>query len=164
LAGGLIAAFSSHLGGYFVGYEKADENDGHTVYASSAMFLSHEYEAFRMTNEEAQDVIDHSEKYTAYWVEIYLKNNSLHMFYYLRADSKQPYENMWFDSSSLYEGTLNLKPLEEFKDSRVLVIVKTENMSEEDIDQRIRSLEISIYAQTSEAANEHIETTLRFRN
>jgi hypothetical protein len=153
-----------NMEGYLVNYLKADENDGHTVYTEPEEFLNYEYQLFNMSEKEAKDVIKHPDNYTAFWVGIEIRNKENHTIYNLKANLTKKYDNLWFDTSSLCEWPLDLEANGEYKDTRVLVIIKTNNLSDNEIDKLIRSINIKISASDCEGIPAYASMIIGFKN
>lgn len=140
-----IIMFNIGFNGRLVNYHKAEENDGHTIYYSSDVFISEGIRNFSMTEDTIDDLLSNPWKYTAYWINTDIQNVTKHTIYNLKAKLVKEYDNLWLDTSSLCEWPLDLEALETYN-SYVLVIVKTENMTEGEIDQLVRSIKIRISA------------------
>ena len=136
--------FSPNIHGKLVSYSKSDENNGHTTYATPESFLHEGLINFMMSEENIRDILEYPEKYTAYWVKVKIWSMSLCQINNVHMVSlAQHYDDLWVDSTSLYEGSLSLNPFE-MMDSNVLIIVKTENMTVKQIDSLIKSIKITI--------------------
>lgn len=142
-----LAFFISPINGCLTDYVKADENNGHTIYYSPEQFLDYDMRNFDMSMATGMDIIRHPEDYTAYWVVNNICNTSVFPIYNLNASLYGDYDDLWLDSTSLYECcSLDLEP-GEVHNGGVLVIIKTADKTDEEIDRLIRSVNIAIGAQ-----------------
>lgn len=141
---GAVFLISPSLDGYIMCYEKAEENDGHTIYYSREVFCDVGINNFHMSEEVIEDLFDNPKKYTSYWIRISYKNITGYPIYDVRASIPGEYENIWCDQN-IFIVTVNLEGGEEKKDG-VLVVIKTENMNDDEIDKLIKSIGITISA------------------
>ena len=142
----IILHFPMNIEGRLIKYKKAEENNGNTTYSSFDELRKYEgKENFNMSNSVINDIIKYPRKYTAYWIEIELKNTSVVALQDLEASLNKEYPNLWFDKSSLCEWPLDLEPNEVYI-SNVLVIIKTENMKEKEIEDLVKGIGINISA------------------
>jgi hypothetical protein len=143
---GVVLLMSPNIDGSLINYTKAEENDGHTTYSGSRESFYYEgSNNFNMSDEVIEDVLDHPDKYTSYWVGISYKNISGHTVYDIKASLPKKYDDLWFDKSSISEWPIDLKG-NETRESNVLVMIKTENMNDDEVDRLIKSIGITISA------------------
>ncbi len=132
--------FYSDIKGHMSGYE----NDGHPTDYTVSRILDHEYEDFNMSHETALDIQKNPSKYTEYWIGVYIHNLSPGKIHGVEGDLAADYDNLWFDRTSFYEWTLDMEANAAVKDKKIRFLVKTEGMSEQDIDRLIRNIQLKI--------------------
>jgi hypothetical protein len=141
----ILLAFGMQMEGKLLGYRISDENNGHTTYCSPDAFRAEGRRFFHMPDAVIEDVIGHPANYTAFWVALRLQNVSPFTYYDLRPDTSVHTGELWVDCSNLSEGGLDLAP-GETHDGSVLVIAKTQALTQSRLAEELKSLKISISA------------------
>lgn len=100
---------------------------------------------YNMSETTANDILEHSDKFKCYWINLVILNKTENILYALHANLDKLYDNMWNDRISLLEWQIDLNPKER-REIDLFIIVKTENMSDEEIDNLIRSVGIDVSA------------------
>ncbi len=146
---GGILIFNSSINGRLINYHKDDNNyiDGYLF--DDQEIADYFYECcindFNMEQEVVDEMFKYQEKYTAYWIEIEIKNDAILKIYDINLKLGTDLKNIWLDTTSLCECQLDLEAGEKYTGS-VAIIIRTENMTDDEIEKLIKGVGITISA------------------
>jgi len=115
-----------------VGYDKS------TTYAPDC--IESNMRLFNMDEGAALDMKNNPGNYCEYWLKVYIKNinkNTIHNLEVARLPETT--DNVWLCITGFADWSIDVNPGGRFYGD-ITIIIKTENMSEEDIDKEIKGL------------------------
>ncbi len=144
LAGGLFMLVwivpkpAHHLEGALVSFEKWSTcQDGLTDWLWTYKNDWH------MTDSDIKDLLENPASFTEYFVSLHIENKTGSDIYDLRAKLSGRVKGLWFDTTSFCEDTLVMRANEAY-DAKLLVIVKSKDMTQEQISDLIRRVQLEI--------------------
>ncbi len=147
---------NNQIDGRLLSYEKDDEYSDFLVFSDPEGFEGFDGPYYyRMDNDTINDIMNYPEKYTPYYIKIEVTNTSDKKIYDIDAEPVDKYENLWIDTSSIYDrwsDDLEAHKTREYDDV-LYVIVKTEGMTDKEIDKLIKSIKLKIHATNIEYLN-----------
>lgn len=145
IVGVILIITINHIDGRLLSYEKYNVNT-YIAYYSPEEFEESYGSYFDMNESTINDLFNYPKKYTCYSIKIRLTNTSNKKIYDVNPALAKKYENLWLDKSSLSPITILELEAHETLEHDVHVIIKTENMSDKEIDELIKSVKLKIYA------------------
>ncbi len=154
IAAVILILTHNYIDGRLLSYEK-DYIDSSQIYIDSDESEESEgFYYFNMDKDTINDFSNYPEKYTSYRIKIEITNMSDKKIYEVYAETVNKYENIWFDTNKLSYGFNGLEAYETCEYDDVLyVIVKTEGMSENEIDELLKIIKIKIHSTYIEYLN-----------
>ena len=157
VAAAIIFSTQNLIDGELVAYEK---NDFPQV--SNDFVTSGRYGLYDMSRDTALDAVNHPEKYLEYDISFNIKNITPKKIYDI--DAKwQASKNVWMLQTPLAEWEIDIRKQNTYKGS-VFVIIKTEGMTEDEIDKRIKSIGLLITAKSMRYLPFYSGKTIHFKN
>lgn len=156
---GFFMIFSENINGRMIHYEK--DEGFFTDFAEEGFYFDAEF-YMNMNRETIDEIWKHKENYAGYLIEIDIQNITDHVIYDVRAQLSKKYNNLWFDSASIAESPLNLAGKERYYPHNIIVILKTDNMTSDEIDQLIKGIGITISARNYEWLPIYASKTIYF--
>lgn len=151
--------YSLNIGGKMISYKKIDDylsNFSEEGFYSDAEFY------MNMSNETIEDVWEHKENYTGYFIRIEIQNKSNNSICDVCTKLSKTYDNLWLDSASISEYTPLYIGAKEKYNRSIIIIVKTENMNDNEIDELIKSIGVTICARNYEWLPIYASKTIYF--
>ncbi len=99
-----------------------------------------------LSHEEAKNIVENHENYRGYYINIEINNLSGRRIDCLQVYLSKQYKNIWMYETSLFQRDFEKDSYQEYS-GFVYIIVKTSDMTEEEIDQLIRSIGITVSAE-----------------
>jgi len=165
ISGGCAIIFQKNISGKIAGYSQPEES----IFELLPDQIDKEYfyyectNNYHMTKETADDMVSNANNYSIYLLHIYIHNTTNHKICNLEANLNGTHDNVWLDTSSLCEWPLDLGPSEVYEDN-MFIIIKTENYTEKEVEDLIRSIKINILASNYANTGLYCSATLSFDN
>ncbi len=135
--------FIHHLKSEIISYEQDED------FTMSDQFITEDgYIWYDMSYEEAKDIVENPENYRGYYINIEINNLSGQKVYCVQANLSKQYKDIWMHGITLEEWDIATNPISKYSGS-IHIMVKTSNKTEEEIDQLIRSIGITVSAENS---------------
>lgn len=151
----ILTLTHNYIDGRLLSYEK-DDKDSCQIYTDSDKFEEvEESYYFNMDKDTINDILNYPKKYTFYRIKIEVTNKSDKQIYEIYAEPTDKYENLWINIESLsygwYVGLIAHETRE--YDDVLYVVVKTEGMSDKEIDKLLKSIKLKIHSTHIEYLN-----------
>lgn len=139
-----------NIKGYLFGYEKYDG--------------TYDIQELKGAEEGTiDDIRKYPNKYNVYWIDMHIENKAGHYLYDLNSKLAEPYSDVWFlDPFTGYDFVFDFSEYE-VSDWGFYILVKTDDMSESEIDELIRSIGRTIFARNMINAPVFSSNTIYFK-
>ncbi len=134
---------------------------------STVLYAADSYSEFGMSDAESKDIQENPESYRGYYIGIKINNISEQMVLYTETLLAKRYQGIWIFRPGIpnwhddVEGQYEIQSNRSIVES-VCIIVKTANMTEEQINQLIKSIGLTINARIYEELPIYVAETIYF--
>lgn len=135
---GCILFFSiSRIDGQLTGYYEHG-------FSEKSFYDSKHFVFYDMSEETAKDLLENFGDYRMYFVDVWIKNVTNNYIYGIRGNElSNNNSGIWIYRIGLAEWDICLDPGQEYNE-RISIIIKTRNLTEEEINKKIRSIGLII--------------------
>ncbi len=143
---GGILFINSGINGQLISCSRSESFINNFVRSESASEFHEEFKNFfNMEQEVVEEMYKNPERYTTYWIVVNIYNDASYKIYDVRPSLGTKFDNMWIRQDTFSDFSLDLEAGQNYIHS-VAIIIRTEGMTDDEIDNLIKSVGITISA------------------